>query len=54
MSRRGQVGNTSQPIWWTNKMDSKLLNAMCDEAHKGFRIDGSWTPQGYTNSTRLE
>jgi len=34
---------------WTTEMDLILLNAIIEEVHRGSKIDGRWTTQGYTN-----
>lgn len=34
---------------WSEDMDQVLLNALCEEATKGNRHDGSWTTEAYSN-----
>ena len=53
MNRGKGEQQSSQParefLRWTDDMDSRLIDAMIEEARLGNRVDGTWTTQAYNN-----
>lgn len=52
---RGKDPNqlTKDNVHWNDDMDQLLLNTLIEEANKGNRHDGSWTPQAYRNMVEV-
>ena len=48
MSKKVNDGSTTRFVWSTH-MDYAFLQAMIKEQNDGNRIDGTFTPQAYTN-----
>nr|XP_043609783.1 uncharacterized protein LOC122581605 [Erigeron canadensis] len=51
MAKKQNDGSTvkEERFQWTAKMDEAFIEAMLKEQNEGNRIDGSFTPQAYTN-----